>query len=119
MKSAVIAFLTCLLVLCVQGQTDTNSKKCKCLDGYVGRINTKLIKAMPVIYQPSIFCPQTEIIITITADKKKCVDPQSPLGKTILKNMNKHRKNGAVSMPTTSSQTNTQSSTSLHTTSTM
>ncbi|KAM7416972.1 hypothetical protein PAMA_018856 [Pampus argenteus] len=119
MKSAVIAFLTCLLVLCVQGQSDTGSKKCKCSGGYVGRINPKFIKAVPVIHQPSIFCPQTEIIITIIADKKKCVNPQSLLGKTILKNMHKPRKNGAVSMRTTSSQMNTQSSTSPHTTSTM
>ncbi|XP_042276357.1 C-X-C motif chemokine 2-like isoform X2 [Thunnus maccoyii] len=115
MKSAVIAFLTCLLVLYVQGQSDTTSS-CKCLNGYVGRINTKVIKGMPVIHHPSVFCLKTEIIVTI-ADQKKCVNPASPLGKIILKNMQK--KNEAVSMTTTTSQTNTQSSTSHHTTSTM
>ncbi|XP_067429962.1 C-X-C motif chemokine 11-like isoform X3 [Thunnus thynnus] len=115
MKSAVIAFLTCLLVLYVQGQSD-NTKKCKCSNSYVGRINTKVIKGMPDIYHPSVFCLKTEIIVTI-ADQKKCVNPESPLGKIILKNMQK--KNEAVSMTTTTSQTNTQSSTSHHTTSTM
>ncbi|XP_042276356.1 C-X-C motif chemokine 2-like isoform X1 [Thunnus maccoyii] len=117
MKSAVIAFLTCLLVLYVQGQSDTTSS-CKCLNGYVGRINTKVIKGMPVIHHPSVFCLKTEIIVTI-ADQKKCVNPASPLGKIILKNMSKQKKNEAVSMTTTTSQTNTQSSTSHHTTSTM
>ncbi|XP_042276360.1 uncharacterized protein LOC121903422 isoform X3 [Thunnus maccoyii] len=115
MKSAVIAFLTCLLVLYVQGKSDTASS-CKCLNGYVGRVNSKVIKGMPVIHQPSVFCLKTEIIVTI-ADQKKCVNPESPLGKIILKNMQK--KNEAVSMTTTTSQTNTQSSTSHHTTSTM
>ncbi|XP_067433318.1 C-X-C motif chemokine 2-like [Thunnus thynnus] len=115
MKSAVIAFLTCLLVLYVQGKSDT-TKKCKCLNGYVGRINTKVIKGMPDIRQPNVFCLKTEIIITV-ADQEKCVNPASPLGKIILQNMQK--KNEAVSMTTTTSQTNTQSSTSQHTTSTM
>ncbi|XP_044190573.1 C-X-C motif chemokine 2-like isoform X2 [Thunnus albacares] len=115
MKSAVIAFLTCLLVLYVQGKSD-NTSSCKCLNGYVGRINTKVIKGMPDIHHPSVFCLKTEIIITI-ADQKKCVNPASPLGKIILQNMQK--KNEAVSMTTTTSQTNTQSSTSHHTTSTM
>ncbi|CAK6978546.1 uncharacterized protein LOC122969115 isoform X4 [Scomber scombrus] len=118
MKSAVIAFLSCLFVLYVQGQSDT-SKRCRCSKDFVGRISIKLIKGEPVVHLPSIFCLNTEIIITTTADKQKCVNPKSPLGRIILKNMNKHRKNGAVSMTTTSSQTNTQSSTSLHTTSTM
>ncbi|XP_042276359.1 growth-regulated alpha protein-like isoform X2 [Thunnus maccoyii] len=117
MKSAVIAFLTCLLVLYVQGQSDTASS-CKCLNGYVGRVNTKVIQGMPVIHQSSVFCLKTEIIVTI-ADKKKCVNPASPLGKIILQNMSKQKKNEAVSMTTTTSQTNTQSSTSHHTTSTM
>ncbi|XP_044190686.1 growth-regulated alpha protein-like [Thunnus albacares] len=117
MKSAVIAFLTCLLVLYVQGQSDTTSS-CKCLNGYVGRINTKVIQGMPDIHHPSFVCLKTEIIITI-ADRKKCVNPASPLGKMILRNMSKQKKNEAVSMTTTTSQTNTQSSTSHHTTSTM
>ncbi|XP_026221768.1 C-X-C motif chemokine 10-like [Anabas testudineus] len=109
MNSDVIAFLFCLLALGVQGQPASSSSKCKCLS-YVGRVNSQLIKAEPVIHYPSVFCPNTEIIITTTADKEKCVNPQSPLGRLILKNYkNKHGKKGAVSMTTVSS------STTLHT----
>ncbi|XP_044051558.1 C-X-C motif chemokine 10-like [Siniperca chuatsi] len=111
MNSAVSAFLTCLLVLYAQGQLANRSNKCKCLNSYIGRINPQLIKAEPVIHHPSIFCPHTEIIITTTANKEKCVNPQSPLGKLILKNKNKHGKKGALSTTTASS------STRLHTTS--
>ncbi|XP_071340255.1 C-X-C motif chemokine 10-like [Trachinotus anak] len=117
MNSAVIAFLTCLLVLCAQGQPANRSSKCKCSNGFIGRINPQLITAEPVIHQPSIFCPHTEIIVTIRGNKEKCVDPQSPLGKLIQKNKNKYEKKGAVSMTTASSQTNTARSTRLHTTS--
>ncbi|XP_074493269.1 C-X-C motif chemokine 10-like [Sebastes fasciatus] len=115
MNPAVIAVLASLLVLCAQGQPDNKSSKCKCLNGYVGRVNLRLIKGEPVVHHPSIFCPSTEIIIRTTADKEKCVNPQSRLGQLILNNQNKHAKNGAVSTTTASSQTNTQSSTRLHT----
>ncbi|XP_018524780.1 C-X-C motif chemokine 9 [Lates calcarifer] len=115
MKSAIV-FLACLLVLCAQGQPANRSNTCKCLNSYVGRISRQLVKGEPVIHQPSIFCPRTEIIITITGNKEKCVNPQSPLGKLILKNSNKHEKKGAASMTTTSSQTNTWSSPRLHST---
>ncbi|XP_062274173.1 growth-regulated alpha protein-like [Scomber scombrus] len=118
MNSAVIAFLTCLLVLCVQGQPGHSSSKCMC-DSYVGPIHRRFIKGIPVIHNPSIYCSKTEIIITTTADNQKCVDPESRLGKHILEKMSKLRKNRAASTTTTSSQTSTQSSISLHTTSTM
>ncbi|XP_078027088.1 uncharacterized protein LOC144464299 [Epinephelus lanceolatus] len=117
MNSAVIAFLASLLVLCAQGQRDLSSK-CKCYS-FIGRFSSKLIKGEPVIHSPSNFCPHTEIIITTTADMKKCVNPKSPLGQLILKNKEKQEKNGAGSMTkmttaTASSQTHT---TRLHQTS--
>ncbi|XP_073322763.1 C-X-C motif chemokine 11-1-like [Pagrus major] len=109
MNSVAIVFLTFLLVFYAQGQ-QSNGSKCKCLNGYIGKVNPKLIKSGPVIHNPSIFCPQTEIIITTTADKEKCVNPESPFGKLILEIKNKHEKNGAVSTTTAAS------STGLHTT---
>ncbi|KAL7391591.1 hypothetical protein ABVT39_011462 [Epinephelus coioides] len=84
MNSAVIAFLASLLVLCAQGQRDLSSQ-CKCYS-FIGKSSTKLIKGEPVIHSPSNSCPHTEIIITTTADMKKCVNPKSPLGQLILKN---------------------------------
>uniref|UniRef100_A0A668VDJ1 Chemokine interleukin-8-like domain-containing protein n=1 Tax=Oreochromis aureus TaxID=47969 RepID=A0A668VDJ1_OREAU len=83
--NSVTAFVACLLILGAQG---SKSNKCKCYS-YIGRISPKLIKAEPVIHYPSIFCPHTEIIVTTKADMKKCVNPESPLGRHILKNHNK------------------------------
>ncbi|XP_030271892.1 C-X-C motif chemokine 11-1-like [Sparus aurata] len=111
MKLVAIVFLTFLLAFCVHGQHSKGSK-CKCLNGYIGKVIPKHIKSGPVIHDPSIFCPQTEIIITTTADKEKCVNPESLFGKLILETKNKHERKEAVSTTTT-----TASSTSLHTTS--
>ncbi|KAF3689229.1 C-X-C motif chemokine 11 Beta-R1 H174 Interferon gamma-inducible protein 9 [Channa argus] len=86
----VITFLTCLLVLCAQGLPASGSSKCKCLNSYIGRVSRQQIKGNPVIHLPSTFCPHTEIIVTTTTDKEKCVNPQSPFGKLILKN-HKHK----------------------------
>ncbi|XP_070821190.1 C-X-C motif chemokine 10-like [Chaetodon trifascialis] len=110
MNSAVFAFLTCLLVFYAQGQPANRSSKCKCLNGSIDKIPPQLIKAGPVIHPPSIFCQQVEIIITTTANKEKCVNPQSHLGKRILKSKNRYVKNSTVS-------TTTSRSTSVHTTS--
>ncbi|KAK2837765.1 hypothetical protein Q5P01_014977 [Channa striata] len=95
MKSVIVAFLTCLLVLSSQGQIGGRSNKCKCYN-YVARVNPKLIKTEPVVHPPSIFCQKTEIIITIE-NKEKCVNPQSPLGQLILKNKSRQTKKTAVS----------------------
>ncbi|KAF3696227.1 hypothetical protein EXN66_Car011903 [Channa argus] len=116
MKSVVFAFLTCLLVLCTQGQLAGRSNNCKCYS-YVGRVNPRLIKTEPVVYHPNIFCQKTEIIITI-ANKEKCLNPQSPLGQLILKNHSRNTKKTAVSTMAASTQTNTRSSETqrLHTT---
>ncbi|XP_030581476.1 C-X-C motif chemokine 9-like [Archocentrus centrarchus] len=102
--NSITAFLTCLLVLCAQAQPASRSNKCKCYN-YIGRISPKLIKDEPVIYHPSIFCPRTEIIVTIKTDTKKCVNPESPLGRLILKNQNRDGKNGAVSTTTAGQST--------------
>ncbi|XP_041793802.1 C-X-C motif chemokine 11-6-like [Chelmon rostratus] len=110
MNSAVLAFLTCLLVFYAQGQPANRSSKCKCLNGYIDWIKPQLIKAGPVIHPPSIFCQNEEIIITTIANKEKCVNPKSSLGRHILKSRNRFVKNISVS-------TTTSSSTSLHTTS--
>uniref|UniRef100_A0A3Q2VSR0 C-X-C motif chemokine 10-like n=1 Tax=Haplochromis burtoni TaxID=8153 RepID=A0A3Q2VSR0_HAPBU len=83
--NSVTAFIACLLILGAQGQPASKSNKCKCYS-YIGRISPKLIKAEPVIHYPSIFCPHTEIIVTTKADMKRCVSPESPLGRHILKN---------------------------------
>uniref|UniRef100_A0A3Q3ECT0 Chemokine interleukin-8-like domain-containing protein n=1 Tax=Labrus bergylta TaxID=56723 RepID=A0A3Q3ECT0_9LABR len=115
MKPAVVTFLTCLLVLCVQGQSDNGSETCKCSNGFIGRIQLKHIKAGPFIYEPSVFCRHTEITIITTANKKKCVNPESPLGKLILGNNQKMK--AAVSATPASHQTNTLSSSSPKTTS--
>ncbi|CAJ1068676.1 C-X-C motif chemokine 10-like [Xyrichtys novacula] len=115
MKTAVIAFLTCLLVLCVRGQSDNSSEKCKCSNSFMGRVHPKLIKAGPFIHEPTNFCPRVEITIITTANREKCVDPNSPAGKLFLQNSQK-KKRAAVSMTTASAQTNTQTSSNLQTT---
>ncbi|XP_034451790.1 C-X-C motif chemokine 10-like [Hippoglossus hippoglossus] len=115
MNSSAITFLSFLLVLCAQGLPDSRSRKCKCLNGYIGKVNPQLIsqiKSEPVIHHPNIFCQQIEIIIIIRK-QEKCVNPESPFGKRILKNRNKHENKRAAIMTTTSSQTNTWSSTRL------
>ncbi|XP_042344794.1 C-X-C motif chemokine 10-like [Plectropomus leopardus] len=106
MNSVVITVLISLLVLCAQGQQDTSSK-CKCSKDFVGRINSRQIKGEPLVLPPSIFCPHTEIIITTTADKEKCVNPKSQFGQLILKNKDKQEKNGAGSKTTTTTTTTT------------
>ncbi|AWP07049.1 CXC chemokine isoform 2 [Scophthalmus maximus] len=116
MNSAVVAFLSSLLVLCAQGDPGNRSQKCKCLNGFIGRVTPHLIKSEPVIHQPNIFCPQLEIIITLTGNKEKCVNPLSPFGKLLLKNQKKNESKAAVVMTTASSQTNTWSSTRLRST---
>ncbi|KAM6930841.1 C-X-C motif chemokine 10-like [Xenentodon cancila] len=86
MNPVVTVFLTCLLLLSSQGLPLSRSHKCKCSNGYVKQINLQLIKGEPQILRPSVFCPRTEIIITIGENQEKCLNPQSPLGKLILKN---------------------------------
>uniref|UniRef100_A0A672Y9L8 Chemokine interleukin-8-like domain-containing protein n=1 Tax=Sphaeramia orbicularis TaxID=375764 RepID=A0A672Y9L8_9TELE len=112
MKSVVFALLCCLVFLHVHaGQQEKTSNNCKCKNGYITkRISSKHIKSEPVIHEASVFCPKTEIIITTITDEKKCVNPESPLGKLILKNKEKHDKKMAERM-TTSSQTHTSSQT--------
>uniref|UniRef100_A0A3Q3J1E3 Chemokine interleukin-8-like domain-containing protein n=1 Tax=Monopterus albus TaxID=43700 RepID=A0A3Q3J1E3_MONAL len=101
------------------GQLANRARQCKCLNGYIGRINPQLIKAKPVIHHPSIFCPNTEIIITTKTNKEKCVDPESLLGKLILKTTTGKMSctKAAVRMTTASPQTDTWSSTRVHGTS--
>ncbi|KAF0033555.1 hypothetical protein F2P81_013621 [Scophthalmus maximus] len=98
------------------GDPGNRSQKCKCLNGFIGRVTPHLIKSEPVIHQPNIFCPQLEIIITLTGNKEKCVNPLSPFGKLLLKNQKKNESKAAVVMTTASSQTNTWSSTRLRST---
>ncbi|XP_069380465.1 C-X-C motif chemokine 10-like [Paralichthys olivaceus] len=115
MNSSTITFLSCLLVLCAQGMPDSRSRKCKCLNGYIGQVTKPFIrqhiKSEPVIHQKNSFCNQMEIIITIK-DEEKCVDPMSQLGKLILMNKKKQENKRRVIMTTSSSQTNTLNSTS-------
>ncbi|XP_069380466.1 C-X-C motif chemokine 10-like [Paralichthys olivaceus] len=114
MNSSTITFLSCLLVLCAQGMPDSRSRKCKCLNGYIGQVTkhfVRHIKSEPVINPPNSFCDQTEIIITIK-DEEKCVDPLSQLGKLILMNKKKQENKRRVIMTTSSSQTNSLNSTS-------
>ncbi|XP_076005600.1 C-X-C motif chemokine 10-like [Genypterus blacodes] len=87
MKSAlIIACLTCLLVLSVQGQLTTGSDKCNCLNGFYKVRSLKLIKTEVTIHKPTAFCPNTEIIVITTTDnQRRCVNPGSPLGRILLK----------------------------------
>ncbi|XP_029916760.1 C-X-C motif chemokine 6-like [Myripristis murdjan] len=98
MKSALIALLACLLVLCAQGQRQPKTK-CKCLDGAIDHINPKLITDCQG-YDSSPFCPKAELIV-VTKDTKKCVNPESPFGKRIFQRC-KDRVNGVS--PNTPSQ---------------
>ncbi|KAF7654673.1 hypothetical protein LDENG_00066680 [Lucifuga dentata] len=95
MKPALIVFLTCLLLLHVQGQLTNRSNDCKCLNGFFKVKNRKLI-AEVTVHPPSPFCPDTEIIIKTKDAKKKCVDPCSALGRVFIKrSQNRHEQKEA------------------------
>ncbi|XP_058492789.1 C-X-C motif chemokine 11-6-like [Solea solea] len=106
-STAIILLLSCLL-LCVQGAPGTGSRKCKCLNGYVGRVRPELINSEPRVYQPSSFCPKLEITIVL-GTKEKCVNPESRFGQHVLSGQERKR----AARSTTASQSNTESSTSL------
>ncbi|KAG7489314.1 C-X-C motif chemokine 9-like [Solea senegalensis] len=107
-SSIFLLLLSCLLVLCVQGEPSTGSRKCKCLNGYIGRVRPELLKSEPRVYQPSSFCPELEIIIVL-GTKEKCVNPESRFGQHVLSRQERKR----AARSTTASQSNTESSTSL------
>ncbi|KAG7489302.1 C-X-C motif chemokine 11-like [Solea senegalensis] len=107
-STAIILLLLSCLLLCVQGEPDHGSRKCKCLNGYVGRVNQKLIMSEPRVYQPSSFCPELEITIVL-GTKEKCVNPESRFGQHVLSRQERKR----AARSTTASQSNTESSTSL------
>ncbi|XP_061586167.1 C-X-C motif chemokine 10-like [Cololabis saira] len=104
MNPVITFFLTCLLLLCAQGLPLSRSHKCKCSGGFVKKINPKLIQGEPQILHPSVFCPRTEIIVTIRGNQEKCLNPESLLGKQIL-NRNMKRKAGSSSSTTTTTTT--------------
>ncbi|XP_068617030.1 alveolar macrophage chemotactic factor-like [Brachionichthys hirsutus] len=85
MNPAVLAFLCCLLVFHVQGELGHTSGRCSCLKGYIDRVHPRLVKAGPVVHGPSIFCRRTEITVTLKNNKEKCINPQSELGRRILR----------------------------------
>ncbi|MEQ2232848.1 hypothetical protein ILYODFUR_015658 [Ilyodon furcidens] len=118
MKSALIAFLFCLLLICAQGQPANRSNKCKCSNSLLTKVKLQNIQTEPVIYHPSTFCPRTEIIITV-GNKEKCVDPKSRIGQIIQNLKNKLRKTGAVHLTTASVQTSTSGSATQQATSRM
>ncbi|KAM9857801.1 C-X-C motif chemokine 11-like [Aulostomus maculatus] len=97
--------LTCLLLLYVHGQPVNNSSKCECSKDFIKRIKSRDIEGEPVINEPNVFCPNIEIIITTKENQRKCINPESPAGVIILKNM--RRREGGVAMTTAHSQKNT------------
>ncbi|XP_071371490.1 C-X-C motif chemokine 11-1-like [Centroberyx affinis] len=111
MNSAVIASLACLLVLHVEGQQPLRSQ-CQCLKGVVKFIDRKLIKEYRPHY-PSTFCPQTELIVT-TVNGKKCLNPESKLGKILMQSWRNRFEKNEVSA-TTSGPMETVTSTTAHT----
>ncbi|KAM9392068.1 uncharacterized protein KZ484_003857 [Pholidichthys leucotaenia] len=110
MNSAVFAFTALLLVVCAQGQLSSSSNKCKCLNGFIGRIMPGFIKSGPVIYDKSIFCPRIEIIVTTAAGKEKCVNPKSELGRRVLERRDRQQKKEAVRTTTAATYSSTRSS---------
>uniref|UniRef100_A0A673C532 Chemokine interleukin-8-like domain-containing protein n=1 Tax=Sphaeramia orbicularis TaxID=375764 RepID=A0A673C532_9TELE len=70
------------------GVGDRISSRCLC-DSFIKEIRRNLIKKVEFFY-PSVFCTRTEIIITTNKKKKrKCVDPESAVGKHLLANKEK------------------------------
>ncbi|XP_061586170.1 C-X-C motif chemokine 10-like [Cololabis saira] len=121
MNPVITFFLTCLLLLCAQGLPLSRSHKCKCSSGYVKKINLKLIQGEPQILHPSVFCPRTEIIVTIGENQEKCLNPESLLGKMILRKRNMQDKRGPESSTpsTTTSMTPRRPNSTLSTHSTL
>ncbi|RVE68816.1 hypothetical protein OJAV_G00095780 [Oryzias javanicus] len=112
MKAVFIALLSFLLVLCARGQPAGPARQCRCSSGFM-ILSIKSIKDTPQVTEPHTFCPRTEIIITLN-NKKKCVDPESRLGKRILK---WSRQSAAAGVKGTPSQTSSSAPTGAQTTS--
>uniref|UniRef100_A0A672HPW2 Interleukin-8-like n=1 Tax=Salarias fasciatus TaxID=181472 RepID=A0A672HPW2_SALFA len=123
MKSSAImaagAILSCLLVLCAQGQPLPGSSRCQCSNGFTKIQGSMLRKPHQFhVQHPTNFCPNTEIILTLAGGKKKCVDPKSRLGGLALK-QDSLRKQAAASSTAASSQTPTGSPATVQTTSSL
>uniref|UniRef100_A0A672HQ72 Interleukin-8-like n=1 Tax=Salarias fasciatus TaxID=181472 RepID=A0A672HQ72_SALFA len=117
---AAVAILSCLLVLCAQGQRDdSRSSRCQCSNGFTKIQGSMLRKPHQFhVQHPTNFCPNTEIILTLAGGKKKCVDPKSRLGGLALK-QDSLRKQAAASSTAASSQTPTGSPATVQTTSSL
>uniref|UniRef100_A0A672HQ83 Chemokine interleukin-8-like domain-containing protein n=1 Tax=Salarias fasciatus TaxID=181472 RepID=A0A672HQ83_SALFA len=114
---AAVAILSCLLVLCAQGQPVSRSSRCQCSNGFTKIQGSMLSKPHQFhVHHPTNFCPNTEIILTLAGGKKKCVDPKSRLGGLALK---QDRKQAAASSTAASSQTPTGSPATVQTTSSL
>ncbi|CAN9512760.1 unnamed protein product [Ophioblennius macclurei] len=113
--AAVAAILSCLLVLCAQGQPVGRSNSCLCSHGYVQWKKEYLTKPF-VVHHPTNFCPNMEIILIMADGKKKCVNPESHAGKVYLKR-DRLTRSAASSSTVASRQTQTQSPATEQTTS--
>uniref|UniRef100_A0A3Q2G5A8 Chemokine interleukin-8-like domain-containing protein n=1 Tax=Cyprinodon variegatus TaxID=28743 RepID=A0A3Q2G5A8_CYPVA len=95
------------VLLLSTGQPAYRSNKCKCSHSLLSRVKLRSIQKEPVVYQPSTFCTQYEIIVKV-ADKEKCLDPKSHIGQLILnRHKNKLRKTEAVQTTTAPAQSST------------
>ncbi|RVE68817.1 hypothetical protein OJAV_G00095790 [Oryzias javanicus] len=116
MKAVFIALLSFLLVLCARGQPAGPARQCRCSSGFMNvppSFSIKSIKDTPQVTEPHTFCPRTEIIITLN-NKQKCVDPESRLGRRILK---WSRQSAAAGVKGTPSQTSSSAPTGAQSTS--
>uniref|UniRef100_A0A3B3B953 Chemokine interleukin-8-like domain-containing protein n=1 Tax=Oryzias melastigma TaxID=30732 RepID=A0A3B3B953_ORYME len=116
MKAVFIALLSCLLVLCARGQPAGPARQCRCSNGFMNvprSFSIQSIKDTPQVTEPHTFCPRTEIIITLE-NKQKCVDPESRLGKRILK-WSRRRQTVTAGVKVTPAQTSTSAPTGAQT----
>ncbi|CAN9512761.1 unnamed protein product [Ophioblennius macclurei] len=116
--AAVAAILSCLLVLCAQGQPAERSNSCQCSGDYFKLNKRFLVKNKPKfnVHYPTNFCPRMEIILIMADGKKKCVNPESPVAMLFLK-QDRPTTTAATSSTVASGQTQTQSPATVQTTS--
>ncbi|XP_043825773.1 C-X-C motif chemokine 9 [Dromiciops gliroides] len=91
MKSSHIAFLWGIIFLSligVQALLVSKSGRCSCIDVSEGRIQKRTILRLEQL-PPGPLCSNTEIIATLKNGMKKCLDPDSPYVKNLVKTWKK------------------------------
>ncbi|NP_001119885.1 chemokine (C-X-C motif) ligand 11, duplicate 8 precursor [Danio rerio] len=89
--AAAFVALGCFLMVEVKGKIPDLKNRCLCADKGANNVNLKTIEKIQIIH-PSPSCKRLEIVVTLMKGAgKKCLNPESNLGKNILKALRKKK----------------------------